>query len=304
MKRLRQPLASLGPLAVTLLLAQAGAAHAHASAFLRWTEDSEDFSERFATVGWRGAAGAGLRAGTADYRAPGWGRSGSVLLGTYESRRETHQIDASFGAAELAGHTHAIGHLDYLQRVRPSTGLGLSLERQYVTSRRSIDAGITFDHAAAVLEHSFSRQLEVGASLGQAQFSNDNTRTQLRTRWSYELAPDAGRYVYLKTRHYENSNPRRPEYFSPQRLGEWSLGLALRSRLSPGVVLAAEGDYGRQETDAASRPLWGLAAALSSPRQQKIQWRVALQWSNSAASATAGNHYRFSSLTALVGVPF
>lgn len=304
MTAIRFPLVRFKWLIFAVLLARVGAGYADTSGFLRWTDDSEDFSERFATVGWRGSAGAGLSAGKADYRAPGWARSGSVLLGTYESTRASSQIDASLGAAELAGYTHAIGHLDYMRRVLPSTRLGLSLERQYVASRLGIDAGITFDQAAAVLEHSFSSQLELGASLGRTQFSNDNTRSQLRTRWSYELAPEAGRYAYLKTRHYGNSNPSRSEYFSPKKLGEWSAGLLFKSRPSPGVVLAAETDYGHQETDATSRPLWSLGVSLSSPRQQKVQWRVALEWSNSVSSATAGNHYRYSSLTAKVGLPF
>ena len=63
---------------------------------------------------------------------------------------------------------------------------------------------------------------------GVALFSNDNRRPFLRTRWNASLDADWGLNAYLKTRSYRNTSPNRPEYYSPERLNEVSLGLSSR----------------------------------------------------------------------------
>lgn len=264
----------------------------------RLSRDSDTFAEQFGAVSWRGAAGRGLRVGRVQFSAPGWARDGSALLGTYAAQASGHEVDLSLGMVRLASHTHSVGHLDYLRRVRPATAVGLSLERQYVDSQRGIETGTTFDHAAVVLEHQMLPGLDVGGSWGTARFTNDNTRHQMRTRWSYELSEAAGLYLYLKTRHATNSQPGRPEYFSPERLAETSVGLAHKKRLPSGVLVSVEADQGTQRADSAERPLWSLAGAIASSRQALVGWRVALKWTNSASSASAGARYGFSSLSA------
>ncbi|WP_119155377.1 hypothetical protein [Caldimonas tepidiphila] len=289
-----------------LLLGLCGAAHATLDAELRVTRDSDDFSERMQALEWRAAdSGFGLRVGALRYEAPGWRADGRLLAGVLERRGERSRLRASAGVLDLEGRTHGVGALDYLWQVSEGSALGVSAERSHVGAVRSIERGITFDHLALVGEHRFGPRFEVGVAAGVARFSNDNTRRQLRTRWTRALAGDGGLHLYLKTRNHWNSDPYRPEYFSPDRLHEASLGLSSRLRLGPSVVFSAEADAGRQRTELSSKPLWGYSVGLASPHTSRVSWRVALQATNAAASSSASaDGYRHAGLTARLSLPF
>lgn len=269
------------------------------------SRDSDDFHETKVTLGYANAAGWGLRAGPMRYTAPGWAASGNLLVGTYKHGDDSRTIDANLGAARVAGTDYLVGGLDYMQRLSPSTSLGLSLERDFVNSIRGIDNGTHFTAAAAVLDHAFSERFNVGVAAGSAFFSNDNNRPILRTRWNYSLDERYGLNAFLKTRNYHNTNPYRAEYFSPQRLGEVSVGLSAKFPVAQAFVLSASLEAGQQRVDGASDPTWRGAIGAASKRGDTLQWFVGLEASNVAPlfSGQAAS-YRYTSATARLSVPF
>ena len=294
------------PFLAALLALAANQACAQASGRLYLSRDSDDFRERIATLGYTGASGFGLKSGTSHYSSPGWDADGVLLAGTYRRDDEQRQIDASLGALHIDGRTRAVGGLEVLQKdVGWRSALGLSAERDIVNSERGIEDGLTYDSLALVGDHAFSDRFNVGVAAGVTWFSDDNHRPFLRTRWNLLLDDDWGLNGYLKTRHYHNSHPDRPAYYSPERLGEISLGLSARFRASSQLVVSAQADGGRQDTEDDSQDIWSYSLGLSAPRQSRVQWSVALQGTNTAAAgANASGAYRYTSLLAQLNVPF
>jgi hypothetical protein len=270
------------------------------------SDDSDGLRETLATVGWRGAQGFGLKASTLHYRAPGWGEDGALLGATYQRRDATLQLDASLGLAKLADHDHAVGSLDALWPLARGSSVGLSAERDIVNSVAGIEEGVTFTSLALVADHAFSERFNVGLAAGAALFSNDNQRPLLRTRWNFELAPSYGLNAYLKTRSYQNSDPYRPEYFSPARLNEVSGGLSSRLAVTAGMVLSAALDGGTQHTEGGSKRIWSYALRVGSQRNEAVQWSLALEASNAAGTslANASEDYRYTRALAQLSVPF
>ena len=294
------------PLLAALLALASGAACAQATGRLHASRDSDDFRERIATLGYAGASGFGLKAGTAEYDAPGWSVDGASLAATYRRDDERRQVDASLGALRVDGRTRAVGALDWLQKdVGWRSSLGLSTERDIVDSQRGIEDGLTSDSLALVGDHAFGDRFNVGAAAGVTWFSDGNRRPFLRTRWNLLLDDDFGLNAYLKTRHYRNSQPDRPDYYSPERLGEVSLGLSTRFLVAERVVLAAQADAGQQRTPGDTKSIWSYTVGVGAPRRSRVQWSVALQATNTAAAAAnASGAYRYTSLLAQLRVPF
>lgn len=291
--------------AVVLAALTAGAAAQEVAGRIDATRDTDDFRELRTTAAYRAALGFGLKAAAVRYRAPGWGESGSVLAATYRRQDAPVQIDASLGAAQLAGHTHAVGALDSMRRLTPSTSVGLSLERDYINSVAGIEEGVTFNSLALVADHAFTARFNVGLAAGTTDFSNDNERPFVRTRWNFELAPSHGLNAYLKTRSYRNSEPNRPQYFSPERLNEASVGLSVRFLAAPRVVLGVAADAGTQHTEAGSQRTWSYALRLASPHREPVQWSIGLQASNAAgvSQTTPAESYRYTSAVVQFNVP-
>ena len=294
------------PFLAALLALAATQACAQVSGRLYLSNDSDDFRERIATLGYTGASGFGLKTGALRYSAPGWDAEGALLAGTYRRDDDKRQVDASLGALRIDGRTRAVGALDFLQKdVGWRSALGLSAERDIVNSERGIEDGLTYDSLALVGDHAFNDRFNVGAAAGVTWFSDDNDRPFLRTRWNVLLDDAWGLNAYLKTRHYHNSDPHRPAYFSPEDLGEVSLGLSARFRASSLLVVSAQADAGRQDADDESQDIWSYSIGLSAPRQSRVQWSVVLQGTNTAsAGANASGAYRYTSLLAQLSVPF
>ena len=269
------------------------------------SSDSDDFTETRVGIGYTAASGFGLTAGALRYRAPGWSESGASLLGTYAERGDARQIDASLGVLDLAGRQDLVGMLDATWRWDGGHALGVSLERFVVASRGGIEDHILYNVAALVGDWSFTPTFNVGLAGGLTHFSDGNDRPFLRTRWNIELDAQYGLNAYLKTRSYRNSEPGRPQYFSPERLDEASLGLSARWLAIEGVVASFSLDAGRQSTDSGNESIWSAFAGLSSPRRAPLRWSVGLLATNTAnLFTTQTGAYRYLSATAQVAVPF
>lgn len=301
------------PLLGTMLLA-AAAAGAHAQgvqADLQVSHDSDGLDQRHATLGYTGGAGWGLRAGTMHFSGPaGWSADGQLLAATYRrpaapgAPASQDMLEASLGAAHIGKQTHAVGSLDLLRQLTAASALGLSAERNVLDSQRGVGDGLAFNSAALVGDHAFNAVFNVGAAAGVTWFPDDNRRPYLRTRWNMALAEKFGLNAYIKTRSYQNTNPYRAAYYSPQRLNEVSLGLSARFAAGGKVVLSAAADAGRQHTEGAREAIWSVALGMAALRNSPVQWSVAVQAANTAAGIGGGGGYRYTVLVGKVRVPF
>jgi hypothetical protein len=273
---------------------------------LQLSRDSDALREATSSAGYIGAAGLGVEAGTLRYETPDWRATGTRLAGTYRRHDESLKLDARLGVADLGAHTRAVGAADALWSLAGGSALGLSLERDFVASRGGIERGLVYDSAAVVVDHAFHERFNVGLAAGTARFSDANRRDLLRTRWNVELVPDWGLNAYLKTRNYRNTKPYRPEYFSPQRLGEASAGLSSRVAVATHAVFAVGADAGRQHTENGNQRIWSYSLRLTAPRRDALQWSVGVDATTAAgvAQASAASAYRYTSVNAQLSSPF
>ena len=269
------------------------------------SHDSDSFDEVRITAGATADNGFGAAAGAMFYSAPGWSAHGTLLVGSYKSYTAQQQVDVSLGAARIDARTYAVGHLDYLHTWASGNALGLSLERNIVNSQGGIEDGITYNALAAVGDYVFTPSFNVGVAAGVTLFSDDNQRPFVRTRWNVALTEAYGLNAYFKTRSYRNSEPGRPQYYSPQSLNEVSLGLSVRWRADERVVLSTWADGGMQYTSNGDQPIWSAFAGLASPRNGPIRWNLGLLATNTASLFTSqSGAYTYLSLAGLVNLPF
>jgi hypothetical protein len=294
------------PIVLVALWAAATAAGAQSvTGTVFWSHDSDSFDEVRVSAGYNGGNGFGLAAGAMRYSAPGWSANGALLAGTYKEEGPARQIDASIGVAQVGEQNYVLGGLEYLARWQAGHALGVSVERQIVNSQGGIEDAILYNSLALVGAHAFSPTFNLGLAGGATFFSDGNERPFLRSRWNYSLDEQYGLNAYLKTRSYRNSEPDRPQYFSPAWLNEASLGLSSRWRASERLVFSAWLDAGMQYTDSGDEPIWSAFVGLASPRHEAIRWNVGLLGTNTASLLTSqSGAYRYFSATAQVQVPF
>lgn len=275
------------------------------SGSLFYSRDSDSFEELRIGAGWTAANGFGVAAGGVRYSAPGWSENGALLAGTYREYSRRTQIDASVGVLDLAGQIYGVGTVDYLHRWESGNALGFSLDRNIVNSQGGIEDQITQNSAVLVGDYLFTPVFNVGLAAGLTYFSDGNTRPVLRTRWNVELVADYGLNAYLKTRSYTNSDPGRPQYYSPSRLNDASIGLSSRFLAQERVVVSAAVDAGVQSTSDDTEPIWSVFFGLASPRSEAIRWNVGLLATNTSSFLTTqSGAYRYLSATAQVNIPF
>ncbi len=269
------------------------------------SHDSDAFDERKQALAYTGANGWGIQAGASHFAAPGWSANGKSLAGTYQQANAQRQLAATLGLSSVASHNFVVGSLDYLQQVQEGTSWGVSLERDAVNSQLGLQQGLLYTALALVGDHAFTDRFGVGIAAGTSLFSNHNQRPILRTRWTYSIDEQYGLNGFLKTRSYQNSNPYRPQYFSPKRLHEASLGLSVRVTVADGIVLNASVDAGRQWADGSAQPIWGAVFGLASPRASKVQWKLGVEVTTSApVVASKDVAYRYATAAARVTIPW
>lgn len=290
---------------LTLLATATTAASQFASSTFFFSRDSDSFEEFRLSAGFTAANGFGLTAAALRFAAPGWSENGALLAGTYKENTRARQIDASLGVLDIAGQRYGVGAIDYLNRWESGNALGVSLERNIVNSQGGIQDELLANTLVLVGDYAFSPSFNVGLAAGATYFTGGNTRPVLRTRWNHVLDERYGLNAYLKTRSYSNSDPNQPQYFSPARLNEASLGLSSRWLAGERLVFSAYLDAGAQITEDSSEPIWSAFLGLASPRQEPIRWSIGLLATNtSSLLTTQSGAYRYVSAVAQIQLPF
>lgn len=271
-----------------------------------FSNDSDHFREARGYLGYLFPTGWGLGGGLTYYGAPDWSARGRGLYGQYRSADAQQTVSARLGVMDTDGHTTPTGTIDYIRHVTANTGLGMSAERDVVDSINGIEKGLTYNSLALVLDHQFTPRFSVGAVAGATYFSDHNTRPFLRTRWNFELISNSGLNVFVKTRHYYDTDPGLGDYYSPRWLGEVSGGLSWRTALSDKAVFFVSADAGRQNTENGGTGIWSARIGLQNHRSKKIQWLVAVETTNNHTSGftSGGDGYRYTSITGQLVMPF
>lgn len=291
--------------ALDLLAAAATASAQFATGDFFVSHDSDDFTELRVTAGATATNGFGAVTGAMHYSSPGWSANGALLAATYKRYGREQQVDASLGAARIDGQSYLVGAADYLYRWADGNALGAAFERSVVNSRGGIEDGITYNALALVGDYVFTPRINVGVAVGTTLFSDDNNRPFLRTRWNLALTEAYGLNAYLKTRSYRNSDPDRPQYYSPSSLNEVSLGLSVRTRPADHVVLTAWVDGGMQYTSNGNEPIWSAFVGLASPQGEPLRWRIGFIATNTASLLTSqSGAYTYGSLAGQIDIPF
>lgn len=291
-------------LALWIVCIAPAAAQAVTGSFF-YSRDSDSFEETRIGAGWTADNGFGIAAGAVRFTAPGWAEHGALLAGTYREFTRRRQVDASVGALDLAGQVYLVGLVDFMHRWDTGNALGASVERNVVNSQGGIEDQIVQNTAVLVGDYLFTPTFNVGLAGGLTYFSDGNARPVVRTRWNYELVPEYGLNAYLKTRSYTNSDPYRPQYYSPARLNEASLGLSARWLAHERTVLSLALDGGVQSTESDDEPIWSAFFGLASPRNEPIRWSVGVLATNTSSFLTTqSGAYRYLSATAQIYIPF
>jgi hypothetical protein len=288
-----------------LLLAAAPVRGQQVEMAARASHDSDGLDQQVVTARTTHTSGWGLKVGALHFATGDqWRTDGQSISVGHQQKMSDTRWDLQGGIMRLASRDHAVGSIDVMQHAGRSS-LGVSAERDIVDSRPAIEAGLTFHSLAFVGDHSFGPRFNVGFAAGGTWFSDDNDRPFLRTRWNAVLDDDIGLNAYLKTRTYRNSRPHRPEYFSPERLDEASLGLSVRLAIAQRFVIASAIDRGQQVIrEGSTQAIWSAVFGIESARNARVRWRASLQAANTAPQLAGSSRYRYTSAAAQLGVPF
>jgi len=102
------------------------------------------------------------------------------------------------------------------------------------------------------------------ASAAEIDYSDGNDRSMLTTKIHASVWERTGTSVYVRTRHYNNSDPYSPYYYSPETYGRWLVGASSRVRAGEHLVVAGHLDVGRQKADGESDLGWTTQLRLES----------------------------------------
>lgn len=240
-----------------------------------------------------------------QFRAPGFaldGHSDGVVGDLALTDRLTAHAEVlafrSDGPRATLGGASLVGDLPW------DFHLELNWETGLVDSVRSLSSEVRFDAATVAVDKTVAERFNLALAATRLDFSDDNTRDQLRARASYRIIDDHGVHLYLRTRQYSNSRPFTGNYFSPEDLQETLVGSSVRRRV-PGLTAFVSGwiDVGRQTVDGASTSIrsWQLKLEAFPLRP----WHFALVGGEQTTAGTGGGpDYAYRYLSGSAVIPF
>ena len=196
----------------------------------------------------------GLAAQNTHYSQDGWSEDVPGVVGIYRNqRRDTLEgLRAEAGVVSLSGHARPIGDVTWSHRPRDTTGVELIAAGDVVGTRDALERGISYGLAAASVEQQFGSRLTGIAFAGWQPFTDGNSRSLLRARLIWGVAPEQGLSAQVRWRQYASSkNDVDGAYYNPERYRNWDAGLSLRRRFGSWTVAGLAG-AGRERSDNAS----------------------------------------------------
>ena len=196
----------------------------------------------------------GFAAQNTHYSQDGWNEDVPGVVGIYRNqRRDTLEgLRAEAGVVSLSGHARPIGDVTWSHRPRDTTGVELIAAGDVVGTRDALERGISYGLAAASVEQQFGSRLTGIAFAGWQPFTDGNSRSLLRARLIWGVAPEQGLSAQVRWRQYASSkNDVDGAYYNPERYRNWDAGLSLRRRFGSWTVAGLAG-AGRERSDNAS----------------------------------------------------
>ncbi len=178
---------------------------------------------------------------------------------------------ASFGRVLLAG---SIGVLDsesgttvgsaeaVWQALDPLT-LSLGHARNAIDTVEALQADIVQDALTLSADYNTARW-GAYASVAEIDYSDGNDRSMLTTKVHAGIRENSATHVYVRTRHYRNSDPYSGFYYSPENYDRWLIGASSRLRAGKHLVVSGHLDCGRQKADGESDLGWTTQLRLES----------------------------------------
>ena len=196
----------------------------------------------------------GFAAQNTHYSQDGWNEDVPGLIGIYRNqRRDTLEgLRAEAGVVALSGHARPIGDVTWSHRPRDTTGIELIAAGDVVGTREALERGISYGLAAASIEQQFGSRLTGIAFAGWQPFTDGNSRSLLRARLIWGIAPEQGLSAQVRWRQYSSSKDDVDgAYYNPERYRNWDAGLSLRRHAGTWTVGGLAG-AGRERADNAS----------------------------------------------------
>ena len=193
----------------------------------------------------------GFAAQNIHYSQDGWNEDVPGVIGIYRNqRRDTLEgLRAEAGVVSLSGHARPIGDVTWSHRPRDTTGIELIAAGDVVGTREALERGISYGLAAASIEQQFGSRLTGIAFAGWQPFTDGNSRSLLRARLIWGIAPEQGISAQVRWRQYaSSSNDVDGAYYNPDRYRNWDAGLSLRRRVGTWTVAGLAG-AGRERAD-------------------------------------------------------
>ncbi len=263
------------------------------------SSDSEGFLTRKAGAGlypWyeHGDRHTGLQLQRNTYSQAGWraqGESVSVVHRDIHPRTAMgYQIKA--GVDQIHSRQTLVLDGSYSLALTPATTAEFTASRERVETQEALRDGLTLTSAGAGLWHQVSEQLNAGGMLQVMNFSDGNTRTQVRLRAVYDLLPEHGVTLQARYRGYRASDTQvTRRYFNPAEFGEAMVAVGVRRRIEGWVLRGALGLGRQQVNDDTSTPTQLAEVSVTSPVAARVFWRARAGYNRS--SGLQGPDYRY-----------
>lgn len=178
---------------------------------------------------------------------------------------------AAFGRVQLAGSIGVlnsesdttVGSAEAVWQAAEPLVLSLGHARNAIDTVEALQDDVVQDAFTFAADYNAAKW-GAYASVAEIDYSDGNDRSMLTTKIHASVWERAGTSVYIRTRHYNNSDPYSPYYYSPETYGRWLAGASSRVRAGPNLVLSGHLDVGRQKADGESDLGWTTQLRLES----------------------------------------
>ncbi len=308
MRQLRICLAAASLAAAAPALAQGGATQGAGIGVLA-ASDSEGFDTQRASLQYLPSFGgrdalAGVRATASRFAIDGWSRSAKQLSGVYRSvdpaTTDGTQLEA--GYSRQGGHGLVTLDAAYRKALGQGRSLELFANRDWVETRRALDAGVNVAFAGAALEQALGAHLTLVGVAGYQHFSDGNQRRHGRARLIFQPSLDLGLTLQARYRVFHGARDDVARtYFNPQRYDESMLAIGYRKRVEGWMGSVTAGVGTQRVADAARVPSRLLEAALESPAKRGQSLRLRAGLNKSASFGGPDYTYRYAQAEWLIG---
>jgi hypothetical protein len=169
------------------------------------------------------------------------------------------------------------------------------LERDIVETPIGLDRGLYYTYAGAAFDLPIDERNSVTVLGGVQDFTGENVRLNLRANYVHVLDPDKGLSLQLRTRYFQNSEPREFDYYAPRWYAQVLPVLQLR-RFSGGWRYLVAGGIGVQrDADTDWRRSGYFNAQVTSPQKDDWAWTAAVLFSETPN--TAADAYSYTQVT-------